>query len=96
MFLGLEYAMITNEGPVLFPVSYAFYGDNIPGGKSSEGWIFKLFSGVIDYASNKQKIVTKSSTEFELLALSHSCEWLLWWVWFFDNLELDIEQDLTV
>lgn len=95
-YLALEYGMITNQGPVFIAASDASYGDNIPGRQSSESKIFKLFGGVIDYSANKQSTVTKSSTESELLALSHICAWLYWWYRFFFNLSLDLEQDPTV
>ncbi|KAF5197653.1 Transposon ty1-dr1 gag-pol polyprotein, partial [Thalictrum thalictroides] len=93
-YLALEYGM-NQEGPVFIAASDASYGDNVPGRTSSEGGLFKLFGGAIDYFAKKQKTVTTSSTESELLALSHLCAWLIWWERFFTNLDLDIEQNLT-
>jgi hypothetical protein len=39
--------------------------------KSSEGFIFYLFGGLIEWKSRKQKTITTSTTEAELLAISH-------------------------
>ncbi|KAI0991511.1 hypothetical protein K3495_g16676, partial [Podosphaera aphanis] len=56
-YLALEYG-INQEGPVFVAASDASFGDNIPDRTSSEGGIFKLFGGVIDYFAKKQKTVT--------------------------------------
>ena len=40
--------------------------------------------------------MTTLTTEAELLALSHISAWLLWWGRLFLNINLDIEQELTV
>jgi hypothetical protein len=40
--------------------------------------------------------VTTSTTEAELLALSHISSWLLWWGRFFINLDLELDQDPIV
>lgn len=93
-YLAIEYG-ISEKGPVFITASDASFGDNMPGRTSSEGGIFKLFGGVIDYFAKKQRTVTTSSTESELLALSHLCSWLIWWQRYFTNITLDIEQDLT-
>ena len=58
--------------------------------------IFKLFGGTIDWQSKRQSTVTTSTTEAELRALSHICAWLLWWSRFFTNIDLDLDQSLTV
>ncbi|KOS36072.1 hypothetical protein ACN38_g13245 [Penicillium nordicum] len=48
--------------------SDALFGDN-KDRKSSEGYICKLYGGPIDWKASKQKTVTTSTTEAELLAL---------------------------
>ena len=48
--------------------SYANNSDR----KSSEGYTFKLFGGMIDWASRKQLTVTTSTTEAELLSMLHA------------------------
>ena len=46
--------------------------------RSTEGFLFQLFGGPIDWKSTKQRTVTTSSTEAELLALSHAAKDLYW------------------
>jgi hypothetical protein len=52
---------------------------------STEGYLFKLFGGPIDWRSTKQKTVTTSSTEAELLALLHTAKEVLWWKRLFEG-----------
>jgi hypothetical protein len=55
----------------------ASYGIH-PDGKSHTGMFIALGAGPIFVKSSKQKIVTKSSTEAELVALSDSCSQVIW------------------
>jgi hypothetical protein len=70
----------------------AAYADDIPTRKSTEGYIFKLFGGPIDWRSTKQKQVTRSSTEAELMALSHASTEIYWWKRFFNSIDLQLDQ----
>ena len=47
--------------------------------QSTEEFLFQLFGGSIDWKSSKQKSATTSSTEAELLALTHTAEELYAW-----------------
>jgi hypothetical protein len=76
--------------------SDAAYADDSTTRKSTEGYLFKLFGGPVDWKSAKQKMVTKSTAEAELLALSHVCSKLYWWIRFFTEIELKLEEDYTV
>lgn len=69
----------------------AAFGDNIDTRKSTEGYLFKLFGGPIDWKSTRQKLVTKSSTEAELVALSHASTEIYWWKRFFTQIRLNLE-----
>jgi len=51
-----------------------------------------LFGGPIDWRAAKQKTVTTSTTEAELLALSHTTKDYLWWKRLLSSLELDLEE----
>ena len=55
--------------------SDASFADN-PDRKSSEGFVFCLFGGLIEWKSRKQKTVTTSTTKAELLAISHAAKQL--------------------
>ena len=71
--------------------SDAAFADNADR-KSTEGCLFMLFGGPIDWRAAKQKTVTTSTTEAELLALSHTTKDYLWWKRLFSSLELDLEE----
>lgn len=54
----------------LVVASDASFADNTIDRKSSQGFIIKLFGGLIAWRANKQDTVTTSTTEAELLALA--------------------------
>jgi len=84
------------QTPILQTASDASYADDSIRRWSTEGGLFKLFGGCIDWYCTLQRTVTTSSTEAELLALSHICAWLYWWRRVFDNMELDLDSETTV
>ena len=57
--------------------------------QSTEGYLFQLFGGPIDWRSTKQKTVTTSSTEAELLALTHAAKELYGWQRLFQSITFD-------
>ena len=78
---GTRYHSIEFDGScdpkyVFRAASDASFADNI-GRKSSQGFIFTLFGGLIDWSARKQRIVTTSTTEAELVALSEAAKHLL-------------------
>jgi hypothetical protein len=92
---AIEYS--TNESELPFAcASDAAYADNILSRYSTEGYLFSLFGGSIDWRSTKQKTVTTSSIEAELLAMTHTAKELAWWKRFFSSIEFDIEHDLKI
>ena len=48
--------------------------------------------GPIDWKSTKQKQVTRSSTEAELMALSHAATEIYWWRRLFTQIQLNIDE----
>jgi reverse transcriptase-like protein/Pol polyprotein/gag-pre-integrase-like protein len=64
--------------------------------KSSDAYLFSLFGGPIDWRAGKQKTVTTSSTEAELLGLSQTAKETYWWKRLFRELGLDLQQDITI
>ena len=52
------------------------YSDN-PNQQSSEGYLIKLFRGLIDWRASRQRTVTTSTTEAELLAISEGGKQLI-------------------
>ena len=67
--------------------SDAAFADDLATRYSTEGYLFKLFNGPIDQRSTKQKTVITSSTETELLALSHTTKNIIWWKRFFSSIK---------
>lgn len=76
-YYALELGSMESINPAFITASNTAFADNSTTCKSTEGMIFQLFGGTIDWQSKKQSTVTTSTTEAELLALSHICAWLL-------------------
>ena len=73
--LAIEFSDLsaTPEIAVFLCSSDTAFADNADR-KSSYGFLFKLFGGPIDWKAMKQKTVTTSSMEAELLALSNAAK----------------------
>ena len=95
-YLAIEYSsnqLDSSEPEPEFRCSTdAAFADDLDTRKSTEGYIFKLFGGPIDWRSTKQKQVTRSSTEAELVALSHASTEIYWWRRFFTLIQLQLEE----
>ena len=87
---------ITVPREVLLVSSDASFADDLHTRYSSQGYAFKLFGGLIDWKANKQKTVTLSSTEAELLAISQTGKEALWWSRLFSMLEFDPGQQMSI
>jgi hypothetical protein len=94
-FHAIEYGPVSSDAPVFMLASDASFADNSDR-KSSEGYIAKLFNGPIDWQARKQKTITTSTTEAELLAISSASKHVLWWKRLFKSIDLNIDQKLTV
>jgi hypothetical protein len=77
------------EEPDFFGATDASYADHKATRKSSQGYIFFLFGGPIDWKATLQRCVTKSTTEAELIAASSAGTELLWWWRLFKDIEFD-------
>jgi hypothetical protein len=82
--------------PLFISSSDASFADDTETRKSTEGYLFQLFGGPIDWRCTKQKTVTTSTTEAELTALSHAAKELLWWQRFFQGIKLDLDQEYQI
>ena len=72
--------------------SDASYADDKETRRSTEGYLFKLFGGAVDWKARKQQTVTTSTTEAELLSLQHAVKELQAWNYLFNEVEFDTEQ----
>ena len=64
--------------------------------KSSFGFCFQLYGGCVHYKAAKQKTVTTSSTEAELLSVSSTVKELMWWIRFYKNIGFELEEKYSV
>ena len=94
--LAIEYSEEALKNHIFTRASDAAFGDDLVSRKSTEGYLFTLFGGPIDWRSTKQKSVTKSSTEAELLALSHAATESIWWQRFFKEVGFDTKEKQVI
>jgi hypothetical protein len=87
--LAIEFSGSIDEEKVFIAASDAAFADNKATRRSSEGYLLKLFGGAIDWHATKQKTVTTSTTEAELLALTHAAKEVYWWKRLFRSIQLD-------
>ena len=73
--LGIELSMNSNQFDAYVDASHAVHSRD---GKSQTGLFVTLGSGPFFVRSSKQKLVSKSSTEAELVAISDSLPALIW------------------
>jgi len=93
--LAIEYSFDRINDNVIFATDAAF-ADN-PDRKSSEGYIMRMFGGIVDWKACKQKIVTTSIIEVELLlSLSNGAREVCWWIRFFKAIGLCLDQDVEI
>ena len=81
---------------VLLVSSDSSFADDLSTRFSPQGYVMKLFGELIDWKSNKQRTVTLSSTEGELLAISKTGKEMLWWSRLFEMLEFDPDHKITI
>lgn len=97
-YRGIEYNGINIEAPcrTFITSSGASFADDPETRYSSSGFCIQLFNGMIHWKATKQKTVTTSSTEAELLALTVAAKEYIWWVRLFTNLNLDIKSPIIL
>jgi hypothetical protein len=75
-FLSLEYDSCTLSEVFIYTSDTAF-ADN-EDRRSSDGYLFQLFGGPIDWCAAKQHLVITLSTEAELHTLSQATKEIMW------------------
>lgn len=92
-YRGIEYDgnVADNLCRTFVASSDASFADDPETRYSSNGFCLQLFNGMIHWKATKQKSVTTSSTEAELLALTITAKEYIWWIRLFQNLHLDIQ-----
>lgn len=85
-----------NTSQIFKCASDAAYADDVDTRRSSDGFLFQLYGGAIDWRAGKQKTVTTSSTEAELLSLSTAAREVIWWRRFFAAIKFDTQQPVEI
>jgi reverse transcriptase-like protein len=92
---AIEYDGHSKRDEIFLCASDAAFADN-KDRKSSDAYLCKLFGGAIDWKASKQKTVTTSTTEAELLAISEAGKQLFWWKRLFNAIGFDPEHELSI
>lgn len=93
--LAIEYSG-QNNSQIFSCASDAAFADDLATRHSSDGYLFQLYGGPIDWRASKQKTVTTSSTEAELLSLSTAAREVIWWRRFFEAIRFDTQQHTKI
>ena len=89
-YYTIEFGPCTELLRMFTCTSDAAFADNVATYHSTEGYLFQLFGGAVDWCSMKQKAVTTSSMEMELLALTNTTKELYGWVQLFKAITFDM------
>lgn len=101
-YLAIEYSNINpyetdqTQTQVLKIAADASFADDMLTRRSSQGYLIKLFNGPIMWQSSKQKTVSTSTTEAELLSLSHVGKEVQHMARIFKAIRFDPEQELQI
>jgi hypothetical protein len=74
----------------------ASFADDVTTRMSRQGYLMRCAGGAVAWKANKQRTVTTSSTEAELLAASQVGKEVLWWKRLFNNLNFQLNEDITI
>jgi hypothetical protein len=81
---------------LFYGASDAAFADDGESRQSSHGYLFKLYGMPIDWKAARQRSVTKSTTEAELIALSATGGEMEWWTRIFKHVKFDPEIQPTI
>lgn len=84
------------DDEVLQLSSDASFADDPETRRSTQGYLMKMFGGPIMWQSSKQKTVTTSTTEAELLSLSHTARETIGLYRLFEQIQFDPEQQIKI
>ena len=94
--LALAYSPSSSGIHTFHCATEAAFADNSQDRRSSDGYVFTLYGRPIDWKASKQKTVTTSSTEAELLALSNATKEVIWWDRLFKSIQFNTQEDLSI
>ena len=94
--LAIEYLGQNIGSQAFTEASDAAFRDNLISRRSTEGYLFTLFGGAINWHSTKQTSVTKSSIEAKLTALLYTGTESIWWSHFFKEIGMSFNNRQTI
>lgn len=89
-------ALQLGHGEGLEVASDASFADNTVDRKSSQGYVIKLFGGLVAWRSSKQDTVTTSTTEAELLSLSQAAKEAMFLTRLLKELYISLPESLII
>lgn len=92
---AMEFAYTANQKEIFFMATDAAFADLVDR-KSSQGYLCKLYGGCVDWKAGKQKTVTTSTTEAELLAISEAGKNVFWWKRLFEAIDFELGHDIVI
>src|SRR5436190_15062883 len=95
-FLAIEFNGNQQDKKIFITSSDSAFVDDSNTCYSSYGFCFSLYSGLIYYKAVKGTIVTTSLTKAKLLVLSTTTKDFIWWMRLFQNIQFDLEEELTI
>ena len=82
-YYAIEFGLCMELLQTFTCTSDAAFVDNVATCHSTEGYLFQLFGGAVDWHSMKQNIITMFSMEVKLLTLTNATKKLYSWVQLF-------------
>jgi hypothetical protein len=93
---AIKYTYNPDHSRIYEIASDASYADDITTRRSTQAYIMKLFNGPIAWQSTKQKTVTTSTTEAELLALSNTARETIAIMRLFSQMRLSLQESTSI
>ena len=94
--LAIKYSKKDIKNYIFTRVSNIAFSNNLVSRKSTKGYLFTLYKGPINQQLIKQKSVTKSSTEVELLALLYTATKLIQQQRFFKEVGFNTQEKQVI
>jgi hypothetical protein len=76
--------------------SDASFANDLRTRHSRQGYCFTMFDGLVAWKATKQRTVTTSSTEAELLAASFVGKEVIWWKSFFNEINFKLPEEISI
>lgn len=92
----IQWSEADKPDEVLQAASNTLYNDDLDTRWSTEGYLIQLYGGPIDWWAGKQRTVTMSTTEAELVSLSNTAKELVWWQHLFKKMSFNPDHEIVL